>query len=242
MLKFFTNAISRALGFSKTEARGTLVLILIMFIAILSSHYRIAYLKKQHPVVSYDSSTIAWIQEVQASYEVKTPSPKFDKSVYLPRKKTTRKPPSKQRPKEDISRKVKPAEKIIVIADLNAATADELQKVRGIGSAYSKRIIKYRTLLGGFANTEQLREVYGLPSETIEELTSHFKIKSTVKPIEINTDSIKILAKHPYISYDLARTIINYRKFHGNINAPEDLKKIKSVDERTFLRLKPYLE
>ncbi|WP_370090209.1 ComEA family DNA-binding protein [Ekhidna sp.] len=239
MLKFLTDAISRALGFTKTEARGTLVLILIISIALIGSSYRISHLKNKSEFVP-DSTAIEWIKEAQASIELKKEEEtEFDKSVFYPTKKNFE-------PKKKFAGKSKPKlepllEKIEVL-DLNLATAEELQKVRGIGPAYSERIVKYRDILGGFSDTTQLREVYGLKEETIAELLTHFEIKAPVSKIDINSDSLKVLANHPYISYDLAKIIINYRREHGDIETADDLKKIKALDERTFLRLKPYLE
>lgn len=237
MFQFLVNAISRALGFTKTESRGTLVLIFIIFISIMLTQYRVSFLKNK-PTISSDSTLLAWVKEVQESYDIKEAEEEFDKSVFLPvEKKVVKEQPSKPAYYKD-----EPKEKEIVISDLNIASAEDLQKVRGIGPAFSERIIKYRDLLGGFSDTTQLKEVYGLKKETIDELVRYFEIQSKVAPIDINSDSIKVLAKHPYISYDLARIIINYRKAHGDITSPEDLKKIKALDERTFLRIKPYLE
>ncbi|MEQ6167194.1 MULTISPECIES: helix-hairpin-helix domain-containing protein [unclassified Ekhidna] len=237
MLKYLTDTISRAIGFTKTESRGALVLIFIIIVGLFLTNWGIRSIKKGAPIVA-DSTALKWMEEVQASIEVKKESKStFDKSVYLPTKK-----PYKKRTKTNVSSSPKKEAVRIEIKDLNKATAEELQIVKGIGPAYSERIVKYRKLLGGFADTTQLNEVYGLQSETIKELVKHFQIMSDVNPIEINTDSLKVLSKHPYINYDLARIILNYRRQHGDITSPEDLLKIKAIDERTFLRLKPYLD
>lgn len=239
MFKFLTDAISRALGFTKTEARGTLVLILVISVALIGSSYRISYLKSK-PEFIPDSTAIEWIKEAQASIELKKEEEtEFDKSVYYPTKKNFE---PKRKYTENSKPKPEPQPRNIEVLDLNLATAEELQKVKGIGPAYSERIIKYRDILGGFSDTAQLGEVYGLKEETITELLNHFKIETPVSKIDINSDSLKVLAKHPYISYDLAKIIINYRREHGDIQTAADLRKIKALDERTFLRLKPYLE
>ncbi|WP_436517864.1 ComEA family DNA-binding protein [Ekhidna sp. To15] len=239
MLKYFTNAISSAIGFTKTESRGTLVLILIIFLAVIVMRTSISSLQNQR-VITSDSSAIEWVNSVQASYDLKEVAEvKFDKSVYFPTRNKFKK--SKNRNVKKASLEVKESKKIS-IKDLNVATGEELRIVRGIGPAYSERIIKYRDLLGGFSDTTQLTEVYGLNPEIVSAVLKQFQIKSEVIPIDINSDSIKVLARHPYISYDLARIIINYRKEHGDIQSAADLQKIMALDESTFLRLKPYLE
>ncbi|MEQ8905445.1 helix-hairpin-helix domain-containing protein [Ekhidna sp.] len=237
MLKFLINAISRALSFTKTESKGTLVLILIILMALLFKNYKVNQLKK-HKYSPTDSSALEWIGTVHASYEIRKEKPEeFDKTVYYPAKKNASAKKESKPAKEKL-----PGDEPFIVADLNTANALDLQKVKGIGPAYSERIIKYRDILGGFTDTTQLHEVYGLHPETIRELAKHFSIQSSVKRIEINTDSIKTLIKHPYINYDLARIIINYREQHGDFTSAEDLRKIKALDDRTFLRLKPYLE
>ena len=53
------------------------------------------------------------------------------------------------------------------MSDLNTASAEDLQRVRGIGPTLSERIVKFRTRLGGFSENDQLKEVYGLTEEIV---------------------------------------------------------------------------
>ena len=238
MLNYFINAISRSLSFSKTESKGTILLIFVMLCSIILMKWKINRYQNIANTTQ-DSTALAWITDVQSAYELKKEKEQvFDKSVYQPKTNYKKYIPEK---KKAVARIEKPKVEII-IQDLNLATAEDLQMVKGIGPAYSERIIKYRNLLGGFADSSQLREVYGLTNETIDKLYGYFQIQSEVHQLDLNTDSIKHLARHPYISYDLARIIINYRKQHGDILTSEDLSKIKALDEGTFLRLKPYLK
>ncbi len=241
MLKHLINAISRGLSFSKTESRGTLVLIFIISMALIASKARISYLRNQ-PAIPADSITYEWIEKVASYHSKKESDKRLDK-------KNTASVHSKNVLKKNKSVKIaslsnpsNKKESVVLVKDLNFATAEELQSVKGIGPSFSKRIIKYRNLLGGFVDSTQLHEVYGLKPETIKNLLRNFNVQSKVTPIDINSDSINLLAKHPYVSFDVARIIINYRQQHGDIKSAEDLKNIKAIDDSTFLRLKPYLE
>lgn len=54
--------------------------------------------------------------------------------------------------------------------DLNRATADELQKLPGIGPALAERIVAFRAERGPFAKPEDLMEVSGIGAKTYARL------------------------------------------------------------------------
>src|SRR5690606_37414215 len=63
--------------------------------------------------------------------------------------------------------------------DLNKATAQQLQKVNGIGEKLSERIIQFRgRFQGGFIADVQLQDIYGLSPEVIERITNEFTVKT----------------------------------------------------------------
>ena len=247
MFKYLINFISQSLEFSKSEAKGTLGLIFIILVSLITSQLSISYSKKVQDMKNptEKAELEKWVSTVRASIHPKkikeaTPNPTKE-SYKVDPEKTGNAEKTKNRsfvPKET-ERKI--VEKIEV-KDLNTATKEELRSIRGIGPAFSERIVKYRNLLGGFASIRQLSEVYGLQDEVIEELVKYYEISSPPTPLNINTDSVKVLATHPYISYDLAWTIYNYRKQNGDIRSAEDFKKIKSVDAETLEKLIPYLQ
>lgn len=252
MLKFLIKAITNALGFSKVEARGTLVLIFIMIVSLACFRMYLKSLKNPTiPDPKQAAELEKWVAEVKASFQIRPDEMAeeqngFDKSVYFPTAKTY----SEKRDEKEDSFGAKEEEYVpkilkeesIIIRDLNTATAKDLQMVHGIGPSFSDRIVKFRNRLGGFFENAQLEEVYGLEAETINEIKKYFEVQSPPKSIDINADSAKVLANHPYISYDLAWIIINYRKQNGDIISANDLKNIQAIDQETFARLKPYLD
>ncbi len=46
--------------------------------------------------------------------------------------------------------------------EINSADTAMLMRIRGIGPVFSRRIVRYREILGGYHNVAQLREVYGM--------------------------------------------------------------------------------
>jgi competence protein ComEA len=123
--------------------------------------------------------------------------------------------------------------------ELNSADSASLVALNGIGPGYAKRILKYRALLGGYIAVEQLKEVYGVNEEFYEKVKSHFYADAhAVKKINLNTDDFKVLNKHPYLSYELTKTIFDWRR-KTSINAT-NLKEILN-DGPLYQKLIPYL-
>ena len=129
----------------------------------------------------------------------------------------------------------------IVLIDINQATKEDLIKIYGIGEAISVRILKQKEVLGGFVSMEQMKDVWGLSPEVIENLNSHFKVSvlPNFKKIDINNASLKELSQFYYFKYPLAKENVTYRSMKGNISNIEDLTKIKGfpVDKAKTIEL-----
>ncbi len=127
--------------------------------------------------------------------------------------------------------------------DLNKADTSQLKALPGIGSALSRRIIKYRDALGGFVHVRQVREVYGLDSMVVEEVLKygHLSDPSSVRKIVINQATVEELKTHPYVSFKLAKVIVAYRQQHGRFHSVESLARIRILDQTTLQKITPYL-
>lgn len=100
--------------------------------------------------------------------------------------------------------------------DLNTCSADELEKLPGIGPVLAVHIIRYRSLLGGFVDTGQLAEVYGLDS-TVVMMTGGMVTLTfdSVRPLVLDSITFGDLAGHPYLGIEAARKITRYRAISG---------------------------
>ncbi len=127
--------------------------------------------------------------------------------------------------------------------DLNAASVEDLIKVKGIGETLAGRIVNYRNRLGGFVDDLQLKDIYGLNFETRREVLNYFTVKNapSVELLNINKASVLELSNIPYIDYELAREIVNYRLLNENINSFEELAKIKEFPSEKIDRIALYL-
>lgn len=128
--------------------------------------------------------------------------------------------------------------------DLNTATAQQLQKVYGIGEVLSQRIIKYRNKYkGGFIADVQLQDVYGLDAETIENITKEFTVKTPglVNKVSLNLATSDELVTIPYIDYDLAYEIVEQRQLRGGFKSLNELIKVKDFPNNKIDIIKLYL-
>lgn len=130
-----------------------------------------------------------------------------------------------------------------VKVELNSADTTELQLLYGIGPVFAKRIVKYRTLLGGFARKEQLLEVYGMTEERYAEIAGNITVDSSVTTkLDINSATIAQLKRHPYLDYYQAKAIVDYRIKVGNFNGINELLKVATLDEETIAKLEGYIQ
>lgn len=138
----------------------------------------------------------------------------------------------------------KPGEKkefINPTLDLNAATAEELDKLPGIGLVLADRIIKFRTSLGGFISVEQLKDCYGIPPETLEKISPRLNIIQPHQQFSINEIDPKTFS-HPYLPKKIMWMVPNYIKNHGAIKNEEELRRVFPPDSNWCERLLPYIK
>ena len=132
--------------------------------------------------------------------------------------------------------------KIIEPVDINHGDSMAYLSLPGIGPAFAKRIINFRNKLGGFYSVDQVSETFGLADSTFQKIKPLLLIlKQPVKKININTASQDEMKTHPYIRYQLANLIMQYRTQHGAYKSIEDIKKIMTVNEELFNKIAPYL-
>ena len=129
-----------------------------------------------------------------------------------------------------------------VSLNINEADTSEWIALPGIGSKLSARIVAFREKLGGFYAVEQIGETYGLPDSTFQKIKGRLQVNGdAVRKININTATKEELKGHPYIRWNLANAIVEYRNQHGAFKNVDELKNIVLIDEATFARIVHYL-
>lgn len=127
------------------------------------------------------------------------------------------------------------------IIELNTADSLAIVYLKGIGPGFTKRIIKYRTMLGGFHSINQLKEVYGMTDSLFITLSSQVKIDAnSLTKIPINAIDFNSLRKHPYFNFQSAQAIVNFRLKHGKLTET-DVKNLGIFSEEKLWLILPYL-
>ncbi len=263
-MKLINKWLQEAFGFSKTEINGTwLLLVLIILLAIMPR----IYINNKHQNASYSAEDRLklenWAKQVEDQIcikEAEEPASKYSgfqfgrENLAEATNYKTKKPfdknwtkyksdDNKKSGSGDFHEKKEFGPKYTSENKLNLNNADttQLQSIKGIGPVLSKRIVKYRSSLGGFHNENQLNEVYGLSPELLESLSEISFVTDSLVQLNINSDSLKYLASHPYINYKMAKSILNYRKVHGDYGQVSDLLKLKLMTDSLYQKLYPYI-
>lgn len=129
-----------------------------------------------------------------------------------------------------------------VLVNINTADSAGLTEIKGIGKVFASRIIKYRELLGGFYNTRQLMEVYGINEEIYSSISNQIYAEGDLIKLNINKASWYELKTHPYIDSETANKILDFKKKNTSIDQLESLVKQSILDTLAFGKLEPYLK
>ena len=152
--------------------------------------------------------------------------------------------------------------------DINAATAEELTYIKGIGSATAENIISYRNSHGYFYSIDDLLGVDGIGSKKLAEIKDYIFIdpeiiaavtetavsednfteessvssasNSPVFPIELNTASAEDLMNIDGIGETIAEAIAEYAHTVG-FNDVSDLMNVPGIGEKRFENISSYV-
>ena len=221
-------------SFNKKERRGLFVLISILVAMIIAD----VLISEVIPQKSYDFSgfekeVIEFEKEIafRDSLEKVEKENKY-RSKYIAF--FSKQPDSTVKKREDAGGSF--------VIELNAADTFDLQRLRGIGSSFANRIVKYREKLGGYVETTQLLEIYGMDKSRFDLIRDHVIVNpDSIRKIRLNEVSFKELMKHPYFPFEVTKSIMIYRKKQKKFNDIEELRKIETISDSLFIKIKPYV-
>lgn len=130
---------------------------------------------------------------------------------------------------------------VIRKTDVNSATEEQLLAVRGLGPFFVRQILRKRDELGGFYTPEQLLEVWKMDQEKLAAILPYLEFNpSGIRKLNINTATADELKAHPYISWNLANSIVKLRSQTGGYQRIEDVRKSVLMTDELYEKLKRY--
>ena len=94
-------------------------------------------------------------------------------------------------------------------SDINEATVDDWDALPGFGPVLSRRTVKFREALRGFASVDQLHMVYGLDSATVLGVRGRLHADAKdIRPMCMDSLSFRFLVKHPLFDATATRNVL----------------------------------
>jgi competence ComEA-like helix-hairpin-helix protein len=126
--------------------------------------------------------------------------------------------------------------------EINTANTEEILKLKGVGDSYAKRILKYRELLGGYIDKNQLLEVYGMDSSRFFMFSEQIAINdSLIIKMNVNKVKFKTLLKHPYLNKYQVQSIMKYRELIGKFERIEQIYENNLLTKEDYFKIEPYI-
>ena len=128
------------------------------------------------------------------------------------------------------------------LVEINSADSAALRTVVGIGAKTVVAIMEYRRLLGGFYSTAQIAELKCVTKENFERISKQIYCDSCViSKIDINFASASELERHPYMTREAIRKIVDTRKSKGGWSSVGQMIEDNIFKSEQAAALAPYL-
>ena len=164
----------------------------------------------------------------------------YSSSIEKPSSPSLSPSPIKAVANREKERRTIPKKKIL---EINTTDSLGFLDLYGIGPVFSGRIVKYRKLLGGYSQCDQLLEIYGMDSSRYIGFKANIRVDSShLQKLDINTSSFKELLRHPYLDYEAVKKVVGYRDRHGPLDSPDALWSDSVLSVGLKMKLMPYLK
>lgn len=128
------------------------------------------------------------------------------------------------------------------LIDINEADSIAWESLPAIGSKLAARIVLFRQKLGGFYSIHQVSETYGITDSAFQVILPYLACEHPqVRKININTADLEVLRQHPYLKWNIAHTILQYRVQHGNFKETKEIMQAAVISAEMYGKIAPYL-
>lgn len=161
--------------------------------------------------------------------------------IVIPEEEKPEKTYEQKTVKKEYSKKTYPEKKSPQPVEINSADSAMLVYQLLLPPWLSGRVVKYKNLLGGFYNAQQLSEVYGFKTNILQATLPYVQVDTLlITKIDLNKATFKEINHHPYISYEMTKKIVNKRD-KGKYKSVNELVELDIIPDTVFLKLRPYL-
>ncbi|MGB1364061.1 MAG: ComEA family DNA-binding protein [Flavobacteriales bacterium] len=127
-----------------------------------------------------------------------------------------------------------------VTLELNMAAAEDLRSLPGVGPVLSQRIVRFRDVLGGFHNIDDLYEVYGLDSSVVDGAKAYVTVDATlVRSFCLDTVSFRSMLKHPRFDVETTKKLMRARG--RGVHTLDVILERSRLDSAVLRKVQPYL-
>jgi competence protein ComEA len=127
------------------------------------------------------------------------------------------------------------------VIDINTATIDEVKRLPGVSFSLANKIIRYREVIGGFKNADQLKKTYGMNDSIFTAIKPWIIPLAEKSLININTASLKEMLTRNTVPEHVAKAIIIYREQHKGFKSVSELMNIPFISKELFDKISPSL-
>ena len=146
------------------------------------------------------------------------------------------------------------AEESAQILDLNRASAEDFEKLPGIGPGLAQKIIQRRTARGLYQSSRDLMRVPGFGSKRYERLKENFSVNGStgtsvdksLKPArkrdrrpDLNLATAKQLEALPFVGPVLSKKIVECRERRGPFREKLDLLRVPGISISQYKKIAP---
>ena len=139
---------------------------------------------------------------------------------------------------------------------MNAATAEELETLPGVGAILAERIVSYREAVGGFQTLEELQQVNGIGSGIYSQIAPYLFIIGELQTISPEPDTqpsesseptmpeektAEDFQKLPNVTPEQAEAIVRLRTQIQYFQNIYELLYADGMTDRLFLSIRDYL-
>jgi len=123
--------------------------------------------------------------------------------------------------------------------DINTATVNEFEALRGIGPVLAARIVGFREKQGGFVRVQDLLLVYGVKDSLLLTLSPYLRLEETRVPkSNFNQASVLQLVQKAGLQTVVAQALVRWRQQNGAFATFDELENFEGLSAASMAALK----